>query len=123
MSKPLNTDEAIDEILKQHREWIRGIRTDHLIGASDNQTKEAILQLIKDREVEAIKEHLDWWKGDIESNFMPKCSFCGTKRKVVGQLPKGIDAQEHNSLPRNWMYYCQKCYDEGTERENEAMYG
>lgn len=66
---------------------------------------------------------LDLWKGDILACFIPKCSYCGTKRKVVGQVTKGLHAQQDNHLPRNWGFYCQKCYDEGTKAENEAMYG
>lgn len=67
---------------------------------------------------------LDMWKDDIVTNFTPKCSFCGIKsRKVVGQVAKGISAQEDNHLPRNWGYYCQRCYDVGSELEREAMYG
>lgn len=31
-------------------------------------------------------------------------------------------SQENNSLPRNWGYYCQKCYDEGMELERELDY-
>ena len=69
------------------------------------------------------EELLNIWKGDILSGFIPKCSFCGTKRKVVGQVVKGKDAQDNNELPRNWGYYCQKCYDEGYKEECEAMYG
>ena len=67
---------------------------------------------------------LDLWKGDIMAGFTPKCSYCGIKsRKVVGQVAKGITAQDQNHLPRNWGYYCQRCYDEGMELEREAMYG
>lgn len=67
---------------------------------------------------------LELWKGDILACFTPKCSYCGRKTaKVVGQTTKGKHAQEANHLPRNWGYYCQKCYDEGMELEREAMYG
>lgn len=66
---------------------------------------------------------LDRWKDDIENYFTPRCSFCNTKRKVVGQTTKGKDEMNNNALPRNWGYYCQKCYDEGSKAEREAMYG
>lgn len=49
MNQPDNT-KGLDEILTHHREWMRGIRTDHLVGTSDEQTKQAILHWI-DREV------------------------------------------------------------------------
>lgn len=66
----------------------------------------------------------DRWKSDILSGFKPICSYCGIKsRKVVGQTTKGEHAQKDNHLPRNWGYYCQRCYDEGMEMEREAMYG
>lgn len=67
---------------------------------------------------------LNIWKGDILACFMPKCSYCRIKsRKVVGQTVKGKYAQDDNHLPRNWGFYCQRCYDEGSELEREAMYG
>lgn len=66
---------------------------------------------------------LTLWKGDILNGFIPKCSYCGTKRKVVGQTERGKYAQENNHRPVNWGYYCQKCYDIGSELEREAMYG
>lgn len=71
-----------------------------------------------------LEQTLDRWKSDILSCFIPICSYCGFKsRKVVGQTAKGKTAQEDNHLPRNWGYYCQRCYNEGMQRENEAMYG
>jgi hypothetical protein len=90
------------------------------IGAKLDEAHAKIVQAIE-AEVEL---NLDRWKSDIEHGFIPKCSFCGIKsRKVVGQVAKGKSAQEGNHLPRNWGYYCQKCYDEGMELEREAMYG
>lgn len=86
--------------------------------------KKAINQMFLDYGEAEVSKHLDWWKSDIATGFTPKCSFCGRKTaKVVGQLPRGKSAQENNHRPVNWMYYCQRCYDEGTEREREAMYG
>lgn len=38
-------EQEIEEILKQHREWMRGIRTDRLIGASDKESKLKLLHL------------------------------------------------------------------------------
>lgn len=37
---------TLEDILKGHREWMRGIRTDRLIGTSDEQTKKAIELLL-----------------------------------------------------------------------------
>ena len=42
----------LDDILKEHREWMRGIRTDRLIGTSNDETK----QQIKDLMLELIGE-------------------------------------------------------------------
>ena len=67
---------------------------------------------------------LDRWKRDIKALFIPKCSYCNRKTpKVVGQTEKGKYAEANNHLPRNWGFYCQRCYDEGMEIEREAMYG
>ena len=37
---------SVDTILQEHREWMRGIRTDHLIGTSHKETKEALYSLL-----------------------------------------------------------------------------
>lgn len=37
---------SVDTILQGHREWMRGIRTDHLIGTSHKETKEALYSLL-----------------------------------------------------------------------------
>jgi hypothetical protein len=37
---------SVDTILQEHREWMRGIRTDHLIGTSHRETKEALHSLL-----------------------------------------------------------------------------
>ena len=50
-----NTQE-LDEILEQHREWMRGIRTDHLVGTSNEQTKQAILDWHNKQIEEIIKK-------------------------------------------------------------------
>lgn len=39
---------TLDDILEQHREWMRGIRTDRLVGTSNEKTKQAILQWVAD---------------------------------------------------------------------------
>ncbi len=36
----------VQKILKQYREWLRGVRTDRLIGADNKQTEQAIQALI-----------------------------------------------------------------------------
>lgn len=88
-----------------------------------DEAEAKILALLSTSQREAEQRMLDLWKGDILSGFTPKCLFCGTKRKVVGQTTKGKDAQDKNHLPRNWGYYCQDCYNEGSKIEYEAMYG
>jgi acyl-CoA hydrolase len=45
--KPMtNYNERLDEILKDHREWMRGVRTDRLVGTSSAEAKQAIKALI-----------------------------------------------------------------------------
>jgi len=41
-------NEKLEAILEHHREWMRGIRTDRLIGASSKQTADAIRTLIRE---------------------------------------------------------------------------
>ena len=48
-----NYNERLDKILADHREWMRGVRTDHLVGTSSEATKQAITSLIKELVVEA----------------------------------------------------------------------
>ena len=52
---PDPTKDQLDEILEQHREWIRGLRTDHLIGTSDKETKQAIEAIIATEVAEAVR--------------------------------------------------------------------
>jgi hypothetical protein len=61
-------DERLDEILMQHREWMRGIRTDHLIGTSSDQAKAALRTLFLDLIAEAKPEkfqtiEIEWARG------------------------------------------------------------
>ena len=48
-----NYNERLDKILEDHREWMRGIRTDRLVGTSSEVTKQAITSLIKELVAEA----------------------------------------------------------------------
>ena len=48
-----NYNERLDKILADHREWMRGIRTDHLVGTSSEATKQSITSLIKELVAEA----------------------------------------------------------------------
>ena len=48
-----NYNERLDKILADHREWMRGVRTDHLVGTSSEATKQAITSLIKELVAEA----------------------------------------------------------------------
>ena len=36
----------LDDILEQHKEWLRGVRTDRLIGVGTEPTKQSIKELI-----------------------------------------------------------------------------
>ncbi len=64
MTEPLETPSELDEILKQHREWMRGIRTDRLVGTSHEQTKAAIERLIAEEVEKATNDAYDllFWK-------------------------------------------------------------
>ena len=55
-----NYNERLDKILEDHREWMRGIRTDRLVGTSSEVTKQAITSLIKELVAEAkpSKKHV-----------------------------------------------------------------
>ena len=53
-----NYNERLDKILADHREWMRGIRTDHLVGTSSEATKQAITSLIKELVAEAMPEYI-----------------------------------------------------------------
>jgi hypothetical protein len=119
--QPDELDRILDQMLEA-KDWLRGAESASDVRVGDALFKQAKSALIRYFGGEKTKT-LDLWKGDILTGFIPKCSFCGTKRKVVGQLTKGVDAMNDNHLPRNWNYYCQKCYDEGMEMEREAMYG
>ena len=66
-----------------------------------------------------IEKHLNWWKEDIISCFIPKCS-CG--KPATTRTTRGEDAQKNNYRPVNWGHYCDKCFKEGLELEEEAMY-
>ena len=60
MSKPTDTNQAsedeLDTVLKQHREWMRGIRTDRLIGTSHAETKAAIQSIIRTEKLKLLAE-------------------------------------------------------------------
>ena len=49
-----------------------------------------------------------------------KCS-CG--KIAIRQTVRGQQNQERGGLPQNDGWYCDKCWKEGEELENEAMYG
>ena len=53
-------NKRLDTILAEHREWMRGIRTDRLVGTSSEVTKQAITSLIKELVAEAkpSKKHV-----------------------------------------------------------------
>lgn len=118
----MTTNKLKEQILSA----IKDLCPDKLAQGSRDYVEFLIDQYTSKIELETRKqdiETLDRWKDDITNCFTPKCSFCHTKRKVVGQITKGKEAMDNNNLPRNWGYYCQKCYDEGMELEREAMYG
>ena len=53
MTQMTNYNERLDKILAEHREWMRGIRTDRLVGTSSEATKQALTSLIKELVAEA----------------------------------------------------------------------
>ena len=67
-----NYNERLDKILADHREWMRGIRTDHLVGTSSEATKQSITSLIKELVAEAKPietdddEYADGWNDAID---------------------------------------------------------
>lgn len=52
------SEDELDTILKQHREWMRGIKTDHLTGTSHAETKAAIIDW-HIKQIEAVLDRLD----------------------------------------------------------------
>ncbi len=50
-----------------------------------------------------------------------KCTWCG--KKATRQTEKGKYNEEIGALPQNHGWFCDKCWKEGEEIENEAMYG
>jgi hypothetical protein len=64
---------------------------------------------------------LDYWKKDIKSCFIPKCTWCN--KIATMQTVKGEQSEKYNDRPINWGYYCKKCWDKGLKIEEEAMYG
>ena len=64
-----NYNERLDEILADHREWMRGIRTDRLVGTSSEATKQAITSLIKELVAEAKPEQEFDEYGYCESEY------------------------------------------------------
>lgn len=119
---------SLNDVVGNYAQKVAGERVS--INIDNPEVKQALTNMLAPTQQALLAAHqaeisrvLELWEGDIERGFIPKCSYCATKRKVVGQTVKGKDAQKNNNLPRNWGYYCQKCYDEGSELEREAMYG
>jgi hypothetical protein len=50
------SEDELDTVLKQHREWMRGIRTDHLIGTNHAETKSAIQAIICTEKLKLLAE-------------------------------------------------------------------
>lgn len=54
---PNQTDEErIEQILKEHREWMRGIRTDRLIGTNSAQAKQALLEIVQEARIDELHQ-------------------------------------------------------------------
>ena len=60
-----NYNERLDKILEDHREWMRGIRTDRLVGTSSEVTKQAITSLIKELVAEAKPTNSETQRGSV----------------------------------------------------------
>ena len=52
---------------------------------------------------------------------MRVCSGC--EKIATKQTERGKDSQKAGGLPQNDGWYCEDCWNEGVEIENEAMYG
>lgn len=52
---------------------------------------------------------------------MKKCTWCG--KKATRQTANGKYQESIGALPQNHGWFCDKCWKEGTEIENEAIYG
>lgn len=50
-----------------------------------------------------------------------KCTWCG--KPATRQTAKGFQNEQGNGLRVNDGYFCDACWDKGTEIEKEAMYG
>ncbi len=50
-----------------------------------------------------------------------KCTRCD--KPATTQTEQGKGNEKLGGLPVNNGYYCSKCYQEGLDIENEAMYG
>ena len=53
-----NYNERLDTILAEHREWMRGVRTDRLVGTSSEATKQALIDW-HNKQVEAVLDRLE----------------------------------------------------------------
>lgn len=48
------------------------------------------------------------------------CTWCG--KEATRQTLRGEQNQKAKGLPQNDSWFCGKCWDEGIEKEREAMY-
>ena len=88
-----NYNERLDEVLADHREWMRGIRTDRLVGTSSEATKQAITSLIKELVAEAKPSYKTDTRGATQN---PNNAFYHTK-KAQG-YNEAIEDYEQNLL-------------------------
>lgn len=84
--------DELDTVLKQHREWMRGIRTDRLIGTSHTETKAAIQAIIRTEKLKLLAEVRERVIG--ESDYQPG-----------NPAP---DLVEHNRLVRDGLRFEQR---------------
>ena len=81
-------NEELDEIFADYREWIRGIRTDRLIGVPEKVTKQRIRSLIlRERlnEAEAMWEMFDGYYADASD----LCDYAPDRIKALKSELKG----------------------------------
>ena len=68
-----NYNERLDEILADHREWMRGVRTDRLVGTSSEATKQAILDWHNKQVKNAVataEDNLDqYWNKELDKQI------------------------------------------------------
>jgi hypothetical protein len=103
------------------KEKIEDILNSYILDDLPSGMVSELTTLIQEERKKAVEEKEKWlgfYRSDILSGFIPKCS-CGKKADV--QTERGKYAQENLHRPSNWGWYCNKCFEKGLREEEEAM--